>query len=163
MGYDYLDGRTIEKALAKAPRQYLTGHLERAQPYLEHIDDDIEIGITDYTEFTANEPHVHLVATDHMYIIRGCSKILVLTIETLVTKLLRDPFAMVVPTKTEEVILNEGDLFVLRPGTPHIIKGAPGTRVYFVKSPAGNDKHIITVPDSIRAWMSSWDAQCEGI
>ena len=56
---EILKGKSIEDALSKEYRQYLAGRLKKEQPFLKHIDDDIEIGISNYVTFTADKPHMH--------------------------------------------------------------------------------------------------------
>ena len=98
---EILKGKSIEDALSKEYRQYLAGRLKKEQPFLKHIDDDIEIGISNYVTFTADKPHMHTQCTEHNYVLRGKMKV----------KLLDG--------SCEEYEFSEGDLFVLRPGTPY--------------------------------------------
>lgn len=127
----------IEKAFEKSYRIYLTGHLQKPQPMLEHIDDDIEVGLSEYEHFTADTPHVHPVCTEHGMVLKG----------TLRMKLLETG---------EEMEYHEGDFFVLRPGNPYAAKNAPGTRILFIKYPAVNDKTPVEVDDETRKWLEQW-------
>lgn len=126
-------------ALQQSYRQYLTGHLSVPQPSLKHIDDDIEIGMSLYKEFTADTPHVHPVCTEHAYILQGAIRI----------KLLDG--------SGEEQEFKAGDFFLLRPGTPYATKNAPGTQVLFIKSPGMNDKTIVETDEETKKWLSAWD------
>ena len=49
----------IDTAQKQHFRQYLTGHLQNPQPELKHIEGDIEVGISNYEQFTADTPHIH--------------------------------------------------------------------------------------------------------
>lgn len=129
---------SIEHALSKEYRQYLTGHLSKSQPFLNHIDDDIEIGISHYSKFTADKPHYHPVCTEHAYVLEGAIKICLLD------------------GSNEEFEIKEGDFFVIRPGIPYAAKNAKGTKVLFIKSPGTNDKTLIEVDDKTKTWLSTW-------
>ena len=136
---EIIKNEVIENALSKEYRQYLTGHLHKTQPFIEHIDDDIEIGISYYREFTADSPHVHPICTEHSYILEGSMKILLLD------------------GSKEEYELTKGDFFVLRPGIPYVSKNAGGTKVLFIKSPGRNDKTLIEVDNNTEKWLNSWE------
>lgn len=128
----------IDRAFEKEQRQYLTGHLEKPQ-ILQHIDDDIEIGISQYREFTANIPHMHPIATEHNYILEGCIRI------------------RLCDGSDAELEFKAGDFFVLRPGTPYASKNAAGTKILFVKTPGINDKTVIQVDEKTKKWLSAWE------
>lgn len=129
----------IAHALSHEYRQYLTGHLQREQPHLQHIDDDIEIGISFYREFTADKPHMHPIATEHSYILQGCLRLRLLDGSNM------------------EYEFHKGDLFVLRPSVGYATKCAPDTKILFIKSPAGNDKTLIEPDRKTEEWLKSWD------
>ncbi len=137
---DLIRKTELDEALSRHYRQYLTGHLERPQLYLKHIDDDIEIGVSLYRTFTADEPHVHPVATEHGLVLSGSVR----------CRIFHDGF-------TEELQFDEGDFFVLRPGEAHASKNAAGTKVLFIKSPGINDKTVIPVDPDTERWLESWD------
>ncbi len=128
----------ISQALGQRYRQYLTGHLENPQPELQHIDDDIEVGISNYEQFTADTPHVHPKCTEHVYVLQGSLKMRIL--ET-----------------GEEILLNQGDFLVLRPNTPYATKNAPNTKILFIKHTATNDKTLVDIDDETREWLKSWE------
>ncbi len=129
----------LEEAFSHGYRQYLTGRLALPQPYLRHFDDDIEIGISDYPEFRADVPHVHPIATEHVYVLSGAVRI------------------RFFGTEAGDAEYRAGDFVLIRPGVPHASKNAPGTRVLFVKSPGGNDKTVFRVGADTREWLSAWD------
>ncbi len=136
---EHIHSETLEAALARKYRQYLTGHLGDPQPDLAHIDDDIEIGISDYREFTADKPHKHPVCTEHGFVLEGAVKVLVLDGSRI------------------EYCYCKGDFFVVRPNTPCATKNAAGTRVLFIKSPGMNDKQLVEVDEETKAWLSRWE------
>ena len=132
----------LEEALSNEYRQYLTGHLGRPQPYLQHIDDDTEIGMSYYREFTADTPHVHPICTEFTFVLEGSVRIRLL--ET-----------------GEELELNQGDFSKLPPGTPYASKNNAQTRVLFIKVPGINDKTLVTPDEETERWMQSWDVADE--
>ena len=129
----------IQNALNQEYRQYLTGHLTREQKFLKHVDDDIEIGISYYQEFTADIPHKHPLATEHGYILQGCLRM----------KLLDGS------EQTAE--FKSGDFFVLHPDVGYATKNAPDTKILFIKSPGINDKTEVPIDEETRHWLSAWD------
>ena len=137
--FEIIRGTDLDRALALQYRQYLTGHLQHPQEHLQHVDDDIEIGISHYREFTADKPHMHPVATEHSYVLQGSIKVLLLD---------GDP---------KEYRFDAGDLFVLRPGIGYATKNAPDTKILFIKAPGINDKTEIPVTDELARWLSSWE------
>lgn len=137
--FEFIRSTDLEQALAKQYRQYLTGHLQRPQEFLKHIDDDIEIGISHYQEFTADTPHMHPVATEHSYILQGSIRVLLLEDEP------------------REYQFDAGDFFVLRPGIGYATKNAPDTKILFIKAPGTNDKTALPITEELTKWLSSWD------
>ncbi|MBQ8688174.1 MAG: cupin domain-containing protein [Ruminococcus sp.] len=129
----------LDYALEQEYRQYLTGHLSRPQPFLQHVEDDIEIGISHYREFTADTPHMHPAATEHAYILQGSVKV----------KLLDGSAA--------EYEFHEGDFFVLQPGIACAAKNKADTKVLFIKSPGVNDKTVVEVDEETEKWLRTWE------
>ena len=125
---EWIRREALENALAQEYRQYLTGHLQRPQPHLQHIEDDIEVGISHYRTFTADKPHVHPVATEHGYILQGCLRLRLLD------------------SSEQEQEFHAGDFFVLQP-----------TKILFIKAPGINDKTDVPVTEELTRWLSSWD------
>lgn len=66
-----LNAAQIEYALDHNYRQYLTGRLQYPQKELICLDDDIEVGMSRYDCFTADKPHLHTQATEHVYVLEG--------------------------------------------------------------------------------------------
>ncbi|MGN1095531.1 MAG: cupin domain-containing protein [Eubacteriales bacterium] len=129
----------IDSALEKEYRQYLTGHLKKAQLFLNHIDDDIEIGISYYSQYTPDKPHFHPICTEHGYVLEGAVKLRLLD------------------GSNEEYIFTAGDFFVLRPGVPYATKNIAGTRILFIKSPGTDDKQLVGVDDDLKKWLAAWE------
>jgi len=136
---EHISAQEIDHALGLEYRQYLAGHLAREQKHLKHVEDDIEIGISHYREFTADSPHKHPVATEHGYVLQGCLRMRLLD------------------GSEQEKEFGPGDFFVLRPGVGYATKNAPDTKIFFIKSPGGNDKTPISVDAEIQHWLSAWD------
>ena len=135
----FIKSEEIEKALDLEYRQYLCGKLTREQLYLNHITDDIEVGISYYKEFTADKPHLHTTATEHGYVLSGAIKVRCLD-SSIVEKEFRT-----------------GDFFVIEKGTPYATKNAAGTRIFFMKSPGINDKVLVDISPEIADWLSDWN------
>ncbi len=135
---EYILKDELDSAFDHDYRHYLTGHLTRPQPYLKHFDDDIEIGMSFYQDFTVDHPHVHPIATEHGYVLEGAVKLLYLNGER------------------EEKEFKKGDFFLIRPGVPHVSKNQAGTRVLFIKSPSINDKTVVELDETARKWILSW-------
>ena len=136
---EFIKNDTLNEALQKEYRQYLAGKLTREQKHLKHIDDDIEVGVSLYKEFTADKPHKHPVATEHGYVLQGSVKV----------KLLDG--------SGREYQFNEGDFFVLRTNIGYATKNAKNTKILFIKSPGINDKTLVDVDTETEKWLSSWD------
>ena len=130
----------LDLALGQEYRQYLAGHLSRPQPLLKHIEDDIEVGMSLYTEFTADKPHFHPECTEHGYVLSGAVRVKILD-------------------TAEEEEFREGDFFLIRPNVRYASKNAPGTRVLFIKAPGKNDKMEIVPDEMTKAWLSAWDVK----
>lgn len=137
-GIEVLNRRAIEASLEGSTRQYLTGTLHRPQE-LEHVEDaDLEMGLSDYSENTADQPHIHPRAREYQYVITGRA-------------LIRE----LATGRTHE--LSAGDFYVIHPGTAYAQKSVAGTRILFVKHPAGNDKSVVTVDDETARWLANLD------
>jgi len=124
-------------ALKKKYRLYLTGKLQKPQKELNCIEDNIEIGLSYYKKFTADTPHMHPVATEHAIVLKGQVKLLI------------------VDTK-QEYLLKKGDFFMLKPNVKYASKNKKGTKVFFIKSPGGNDKTVIDIDNFTKNWLNSW-------
>ena len=130
--------KQIDAALDKEYRQYLTGHLGLPQ-ILDHYEEDAEIGMSYYKEFTADKPHMHPICTEHAYVLEGALRILLLD-----------------GSKKEYEFL-PGDFFALEPDVPYAGKNKAGTRILFIKTPGANDKTLVEPDAYTLQWLSQWD------
>ena len=136
--FQKITSESIQNALMGNTRQYITGRLKLKQA-LDHIDDEnIEIGVTDYKEYTAEHPHTHKVAFEYQYMISGKTKYL--------------------DTDTdEETYYEAGDFYKIEPGTKYAQKSVGGTTILFIKTPPGNDKVTIETNDTVKQWLERWE------
>lgn len=123
----------INSALSSEYRQYFIGELSRPQ-ILNHLEQgDLEIGTSLYKEATADKPHLHIKTSEIIYVLKGIYKIF---------DIIGD----------KEYTLNEGDFFVLPPGTPYASKAMSGTQTFFIKT-GGNDKVEISPDEKTKKWL----------
>jgi quercetin dioxygenase-like cupin family protein len=125
----------ILKALEGTTRQYLVGKLSKPQE-LEYIEDEkLEIGITSYNEYNSEMPHYHTQAYEYQYIVRGMTEYL--DVET-----------------GQQYTFKQGDFYVTPPGIKYAQRSQPGTEIFFIKTPPGNDKQEIEVTEDVKEWLS---------
>lgn len=133
MGFARIDGSEIEACLKSQTRQYLMGNLTVPQS-LKHIaDDDIEAGISSYSDATFEPAHRHARAKEYQYVLEGMTE-----------------YRDVQSGEVHRFIA--GDFYVIYPGTSYIQRVKQNTRILFFKFPGGNDKENLDVPESILAW-----------
>ncbi|KAB7665278.1 cupin [Bacillus sp. B1-b2] len=125
---------TLDNVLKNNERQYLVGNLKSPQ-MLPHIhDNNVEVGISHYKDFTADKPHIHKEVTEYQMILQGRSEIKNLL--------------------TEEVIkLHEGDFYIVNKETPYAQKSAANTKIIFFKYPSLNDKQVIEIDAATEFWL----------
>ncbi|WP_318507051.1 NUDIX domain-containing protein [Bacillus sp. T3] len=128
--------KDIDAALTDSTREYLVGKLARPQK-LVHIDDDqIEIGITAYNNFSYEKPHYHTQANEYQYLMSGMTEYL--------------------DVETGEVYqFKKGDFYKTPPGVRYAQKSKPGTTIFFIKTPPGNDKQELELTDKVAEWLQS--------
>lgn len=126
---------TLDNVLQHNERQYLVGNLKVPQ-MLQHIhDNNVEVGISHYKQFTADKAHIHREVTEYQMILQGYSEIKNLL--------------------TEEVIeLHEGDFYIVNKETPYAQKSAVNTKILFFKYPSMNDKQIIGIDKATERWLN---------
>lgn len=130
--------KQIDNALCGELRQYLAGRLMFPQEKLQCIDSDIEVGISQYTQNTAEVPHYHVHANEYLYILQG-------------------DFYVFLWETDEEYHLTAGDFFHLPFGTKYASKATTGTRTLFIKEPGGNDKKTdFEVPQEVKEWLKAF-------
>lgn len=132
---DILKNYEILKSLVDNSRQYLVGDLKIPQKLNFIFDTNIEIGITDYSEYQSELPHTHSVAYEYQYMLSGHT--FYLDIET-----------------NEEFEFKKGDFFKISPGFKYAQKSKKGTRILFIKVPPGNDKINLESDKFITDWLN---------
>ena len=125
----------LGRALEASRRVYLSGTLARPQVEIAHVDSSFEMGISNYETFTCDTPHVHPRNEEFNYIAAGETHVMDLRTETV-------------------HVLPAGSVFILEPGVAYASKHTAGTRVIFFKAPGGDDKTVVEVSESARAWMA---------
>ena len=126
---------TLDEVLQYNERQYLVGNLKVPQ-MLQHIhDNNVEVGISHYKQFTADKPHIHREVTEYQMILQGYSEI-----KNLLTG--------------EVMELNEGDFYIVQKETPYAQKSATNTKILFFKYPSINDKKIIEINKETEEWLN---------
>lgn len=124
----------IIKALENTTRQYLVGMLSSPQE-LDYIEDKkLEIGITSYSEFHSEKPHYHTQAYEYQYIVKGKTEYL--DVET-----------------GQQYTFQQGDFYVTPPGIKYAQRSQPGTEIFFIKTPPGNDKQVIEETEYVKKWL----------
>lgn len=126
----------IENILLEVSRQYLVGNLKRPQKLDFIKDNNLEIGITNYSQYSTEVAHFHTEAVEYQYMLSGWTKYL--DIETGI-----------------EYEFKKGDFFCIEKNTIYAQKSKPNTRILFIKSPSINDKNVVEVTDEILLWYKS--------
>lgn len=125
----------LDKVFANHFRQYIKGNLQKEQELPFVYNERCEIGISDYKEFTHDEPHYHDVITETNYILEGraCLKILDTNVD---------------------YVLEKGSIISVPPKLVHIMKVEPGTKVLFVKDYSVDDKHVADLHSlNLESWL----------
>ena len=135
---DFIKNSDIESGLEAFGRVYLCGNLKKANG-VEHImTDGYEIGISDYSEYTFEKPHLHAFNREFNYVIKGAIKVFMIN-------------------EKKEYLFSQGDLFVINANEPYVSKCIQGTRTIFSKFPGGDDKVLVDMDDNLMNWGKSWD------
>lgn len=133
----FISKEKIDSATAQDYRQYFVGHLMRPQ-ILPHMDSmDVEVGISNYTKYTVDTPHLHTTTADMIYILKGEYQF------------------FLIGTK-EKQVAHEGDFVAIPPNTAYASKAKAGTIALFVKSCKGNDKvNVEDIDSEVQEWMNT--------
>ena len=126
----------IQQATNKSYRQYFCGNLQRPQLLNYLQTEDFEIGVSDYFEFTADEPHFHKITPDMIYILRGEYHIMLLN------------------ENPSPIILKEGDFVSIPAGVAYASKAKAGTKTLFIKQTKEYDKVAVTPSSEVVQWMN---------
>lgn len=137
---EILKNSTITSSLQNNHRQYLVGNLQLPQELTNIHDDNVELGITKYSNFKFEVPHFHTEVTEYQMILDGAAKYVDLS-------------------QNQEYLLEKGDVFVIRPNTTYIQKSPKGTVILFFKYPGKNDKVTVTASEKMLTWASAWDIE----
>ena len=128
-----INSSDIENVLKGVSRQYLAGDLRKPQELDFITDKHLEIGITDYDQYTTEVVHYHTEAVEYQYMLSGWTKY-------------KD-------TETGiEYEFKKGDFYCIERNTTYAQKSKKGTRILFIKVPSINDKHVVDTSDAIKAW-----------
>ena len=140
---DILRFDEINLGLKHQHRVYLCGNLKRDNGSRYIKTDGYEIGISVYSEFTFEKPHLHSFNTEYNYVVDGELKIFMIN-------------------EKREYHLKAGDLFVIYANEPYVGKMKAGSKTIFSKVPGGNDKVLVNVLETdpaLQAWGNNWDAK----
>jgi len=120
--------------LKNTTRQYLAGKLSKPQELQYFEEDRAEIGISSYEDFSYELPHSHTKAREYMYLISG--------------------FTEYKDIDSKEVFkFKTGDFYQILPETKYAQRSKPGTKILFIKVPAGNDKINIQPDRELMSWL----------
>lgn len=133
---ELIQNKEIEKSLTDSTRQYLVGQLSKPQKLKYINDEQLEIGITSYPDFTFEKPHYHSQATEYQYMINGMTEYL--DVET-----------------GAEYKFKKGDFYKIPSGLSYGQKSKPNTIILFIKTPLGNDKQDIEITEKVEEWLES--------
>jgi 8-oxo-dGTP diphosphatase len=134
--FKVIRGEKIKDALLKTKRQYLAGHLGKAQ-MLKHIDTtQLEIGISDYEGGEFEAAHFHPTQTEFQLILSG---------ETEYYDITND----------KPVQFKEGDFYCIETNTKYAQIILKKTRILFIKTPSINDKTLCDGTIFYKAWLES--------
>lgn len=130
-----IENKEIERVLENVSRQYLAGNLKRPQELDFVKDTKLEIGITDYDEYTTEPVHYHTEAVEYQYMLSGWTKYM--DAETGI-----------------EYEFKKGDFYCIEKNTIYAQKSKKGTRILFIKVPSINDKQVIATDEKIQSWYA---------
>lgn len=128
-----INNKDLETVLKNVSRQYLVGNLKRPQEIEFVRDINLEVGITDYNEYTTEPVHYHTEAVEYQYMLSGWTQYM--------------------DAETGEVYeFRKGDFYCIEKNTVYAQKSKKGTRILFIKVPSINDKQVVAISDSIKQW-----------
>ena len=134
MGIEILRDSDLDSKLQKTFRHYLVGKFSEASLK----DDNIEVGVSHYKEFTVDKPHYHPDVTEYQLVLSGKSMLYDLK-------------------NQKQYVLTAGDFFIVRNNTHYVEKHKPNTRVLFFKNPGINDKILLPIDQKIKEWSDDED------
>lgn len=127
--------KEIDDALKDVTRQYFVGNLKNEQK-IKHINHNgLEVGLTEYKEYSIETPHFHNTAIEFQYMISGWTKYLDVS-------------------TGKEYEFKSGDFFAIEKDTIYTQKSKKGTKILFIKVPSINDKQIYEIDKIAEDWLS---------
>ena len=128
-----INNADIEEVLKNVSRQYLVGDLKKPQEIGHIKSEQLEIGITNYSQYTTEDVHYHTKAVEYQYVLAG--------------------WTTYMEVETGKVFeFKKGDFYCIEPGTAYAQKSKGGTRILFVKVPSVNDKCLVELSEEIQQW-----------
>ena len=132
-----VNNQEVKNALEGLTRQYFVGNLKKEQNLSFVRDERLEIGITNYEQYTDEQAHYHTEATEYQYMVSGWTKYL--DLDTGV-----------------EYEFKAGDFYTIFPDTKYAQKAKKGTTIIFIKVPSINDKVVVAdVDKTVTDWYAS--------
>lgn len=125
----------ISEVLKDFSRQYLVGDLKRPQPLKYYKNSYLEIGITEYKEYSIEKTHKHTNATEFQYVLNG--------------------YTEYIDNDTAEIYrFKKGDFYIIEKETSYAQRSKKGTSILFIKIPSINDKTLVEDKDATIKFLS---------
>ena len=131
-----IDASDIEESLCDVSREYLVGNLSRPQSLSHIFANELEIGISDYKEFSVEPAHTHSECNEYQYVLSGYTEYL--NIDT---------------NKIHK--FKKGDFYFIPKGVKYVQKAKAGTRILFIKTPSKNDKLLLESTKEITNFITA--------
>lgn len=123
----------IDKVFPDVTRQYLVGNLKKPQKLRHIVSEQLEIGITSYSEYATEPVHYHTDAVEFQYMLSGWTQYM--------------------DVNTREVFeFKKGDFYCIPTNTTYAQKSKKGTSLIFIKVPSINDKVLVEPGEVVKEW-----------
>ena len=130
-----INNNEISEVLKDFSRQYLVGNLKRPQPLKYYKSSYLEVGITEYKEYSIEKTHKHTDAIEFQYVLNG--------------------YTEYIDNDTAEIYrFKKGDFYVIEKETSYAQKSKKGTSILFIKIPSINDKTLVEDHDFTIKFLS---------
>ena len=130
-----INNNEISEVLKDFSRQYLVGNLKRPQPLKYYKSSYLEVGITEYKEYSIEKTHKHTNAIEFQYVLNG--------------------YTEYIDNDTAEIYrFKKGDFYVIEKETSYAQKSKKGTSILFIKIPSINDKTLVEDHDFTIKFLS---------
>src|SRR5690625_3046393 len=134
-----IKGTEMDEIFTKSDHEYLVGNFSRHQKIKHIIDEDVEIGISDYDKTNLDKPHFHPCISEYQYILKG--EVIVFNLENM-----------------EHYHLREGDFYAVPKGNRRVQLSKANSRILFVKNTSMDDKQVVTVSEEVHQWIKEvWE------